>query len=104
MVLSGICSAGDRMNNSLFGFDLFGSLSGYVGDARAMSETEIANWQASQMLGARQAKWPLSYLQGLAQYQPHNQRPLDERFADFKVRLAAALDRFNQIKANQRGS
>jgi hypothetical protein len=33
------------------------------------------------------------YTQGLAQYRMFPERPLDERFADFKVRLAAAIER-----------
>jgi hypothetical protein len=74
---------------------LFGGVFGFSfgNDARAMSEDEILRWQISQQSGMRQADvWPYWYSQGLAQYQPP-QRPLDERFADFKVRLAAAVER-----------
>lgn len=33
------------------------------------------------------------YAQGLGQYRMFPEAPLDERFADFKVRLAAAVER-----------
>lgn len=34
-----------------------------------------------------------AYIQGMRPYQMFPERPLDERFADFKVRLAAAIER-----------
>lgn len=70
---------------STFGF-AFGNA------AQAMSEDQISQWQLSHQSAMMQAHtWPLSYLQGLAQYQPP-EKPLEERFADFKVRLAAAVE------------
>lgn len=81
---------------------------------RGMSPNEIMQWQLQQAI-AQQNAWAnigrlgeANYLAGLAQYQPH-QRPLDERFADFKIRLAAAcakhgLDKGREITPNQPGS
>jgi hypothetical protein len=64
---------------------------GFDGGCRAMSADEIVKMQISQQIALQQAVRPPSYLQGLANYQPP-QRPLDERFADFKLRLAAAVE------------
>ncbi len=63
-------------------------------DARGLSIEELQLMTGSKFYAMQQAAtlYPLDYVRALAQYQPR-QRPLDERFADFKVRLAAAIER-----------
>lgn len=65
---------------------------GFLGDCRAMTADEILQMQVNQHAATQQAIWPLSFIQGMNQYRPP-ERPLDERFADFKIRLAAAIER-----------
>lgn len=60
--------------------------------ARALSEQEIVAMQQTRALDMQQAK-PSSAYYLLAQNWRPPEKPLDERFADFKVRLAAALER-----------
>ena len=68
---------------------------GFAGDCRAMTADEILQMQLSQQ-AAMQNVWPprdmFSYLMMANQYQPP-ERSLDERFAEFKVRLAEAIAR-----------
>lgn len=70
---------------------------GFGGDMRAMTADQILQMQCQQQWAMQQAYAPhsLSYLSGSAQYRPLQppQRPLDERFAEFKIRLAAALEK-----------
>ena len=42
--------------------------------------------------------------QNLSQYRMFPESPLDERFADFKVRLAEAIDKRAQFRTNQASS
>jgi hypothetical protein len=63
-------------------------------DQRALSQEELLIMMGRQTYAMQQACRPASYIQALQQYQPP-QRPLDDRFADFKVRLAAAIERRN---------
>ena len=63
-----------------------------IREARAMSADEIMNYQMSMNLGIGQATFPDHYWRLQSNYK-ETQRPLDERFADFKVRLAAAIAR-----------
>lgn len=79
------------MFDILFGAGSSGAVFGFGTDCRAMSPDEILLMQFHQQAAMQQAVWPPSYFQGLAQYRPFPERPLDERFADFKIRLAAAL-------------
>lgn len=79
----------------LVNFDLYGiPLNAF--DVRALNPDEIYKLQAANAVAAQQAvRDPLQeakYLANLVQYQPPR-RPLDERFEDFKKRLAIALDR-----------
>ena len=88
----------------IFGLSGFSGYASNASDMRALSPEELHQYQIQNLAASQQAKPdPMWYLQ-LAQYQRPDPRPLDERFADFKKRLAAAIDRFNQIKANQVGS
>ena len=85
---------------------------GFDGGMRAMTADEILRMQGEQAR-AMQNAWPkyhnsLSYLGMTAGYQPP-QRPLDERFADFKIRLTQALkhhglDTPSQITPDRAGS
>jgi hypothetical protein len=94
--------------------NLFGITRGFAfgNDARAMSENEMLEWQVSQQKAMLQThNLPNLYLQGLAQYNPYPEKPLEERFANFKVRLAAAVERHkiglafpSEITPNQAGS
>lgn len=70
-------------------------LFGFGSDLQALSADQILQMQLRNQVAMQQGIWPLSYLQGLAQYQPP-QRPLDERFSDFKLRLAAAVERHSR--------
>lgn len=83
----------------MFG-DLFGSPFGCVIDPqqqRALSAVEITAIQAAQanMVMQAQPKASFAFEQLFANWQCTRspERPLDERFADFKVRLAAAIAR-----------
>lgn len=80
-----------NMIDALFGDGMHHVLFGFGTDCRAMTAAEILQMQLNQQAAMQNAVWPLSYLQGLAQYHPPELRPLDERFADFKIRLAEAL-------------
>lgn len=76
--------------------ELIGFQPGYAFDpngARALSEREMGYNQLCQLQGMQQAAVSSDYLRCLGQYKPFPEKPLDERFADFKVRLAAAVDR-----------
>lgn len=69
---------------------------GFDGGCRAMTADEILKMQLDQQK-AMQNAWPeyqhsLSYLGMDFGYRPP-QRPLDERFAEFKVRLAKAIEK-----------
>jgi hypothetical protein len=59
-------------------------------DMRALSVQELADRSASQWEAIRPANRSIDYYLGMTNWQPP-QRPLDERFADFKARLAAAI-------------
>ena len=67
---------------------------GFGADARNMTADEVLTMQGQLAWAAQQAyqRYDLGYLQGFANYEPF-QQPLDERFADFKVRLAASIER-----------
>jgi hypothetical protein len=69
------------------------NIQGAIGDRRAMTPEEIVNYQVSISAAIGQATFPDHYWLSTANYQPTDPRPLDERFADFKVRLAAAIAR-----------
>lgn len=83
------------MIDSLFG------MSGYVVnplDMRAMTEDEISQMQGSQQTATQNLFWhnqlarQADISNGLSGYYPSPpQKPLDDRFADFKERLAAAI-------------
>lgn len=62
-------------------------------DLRPMSEDEIAAYEASLFPKMRQAVFPAEYHLRLANWRPYPDKPLDERYADFKIRLAAAIER-----------
>jgi hypothetical protein len=66
-------------------------------DLMAMTADEILEMQLQQQRAMQQAYRSNSfdYLWGMTNYEPPRQ-PLDERFADFKVRLAAAIERHKQ--------
>ena len=69
------------------------TFSNCTGDLRALSTDELEALQIKQMWAMQQAYDPLeslNYLSALNAYRPP-ERPLDERFAEFKVRLAAAI-------------
>lgn len=70
-------------------WEILGTSSNY-NDMRALSEQELANRDAAQWRALRQAEPSYHAALMAMNWQPH-QRPLDERFADFKVRLAAAI-------------
>lgn len=76
--------------------NVFGDLYGFpvnANDMRALSPTELQKRMNDQYVLMSQAKISPYYAAGTQnfwQIEPE-QRPLDERFADFKVRLAAAL-------------
>jgi hypothetical protein len=76
---------------------LFRDLMGFPIDAfdmRALSPEEIQKYQMANLCAQQQAAVPdWTYWRQLAQYQPVDPRPLDERFADFKRRLAAAIEK-----------
>ena len=77
----------------IFGLFELPTCAGNPFDARAMSPEEIEKYQIQNLRGSQQAiRDPSWYLQ-LAQYQRPDPRPLDERFADFKKRLATALEK-----------
>ena len=71
----------------------FGESYGAVGDARAMTPEEIVKYQMSMNAAIGQATFPDHYWRLLSNYPAPDPRTLDERFADFKVRLAAAIAR-----------
>jgi len=77
---------------------IFDSPFGYIADPqqqRALSFAEIAAMQAARANLALQvqAKPSMASMRLLVNFRRPPQRPLDERFADFKVRLAAAIER-----------
>jgi len=68
----------------------------FDGGCRALTADEILRMHVGQAM-AMQNAWPkyqnrLSYFGAMVGYQP-TQRPLDERFSEFKERLAAARAR-----------
>lgn len=76
----------------LFG-DLF-RIEGFAAsaaDMRALTEEEIIDYQISNLARSQQAKPNAGYWMLMSNYRPQYEKPLDERFADFKVRLAQAL-------------
>lgn len=78
--------------DALFGDGTYRALFGFGTDCRAMTADEILQMQFNQQ-AAMQNAWPHSYIQGLAQFRRYPEKPLDERFADFKLRLAAAIEK-----------
>jgi hypothetical protein len=76
-------------------FGLFDNPLGIVTDPsqlRPLTETQLEANYRRNLEGMRPATPSLAYLLSMQNYQPP-ERPLDERFADFKVRLAAAISR-----------
>ncbi len=73
-------------------------------DLRPLTNEEIQQMQLAQLHGVQNCQNPYNNLSG--NYIPYQtiQRPLDERFADFKVRLAEAIDRRAQLVANTASS
>jgi hypothetical protein len=73
-------------------FGLFDSF-GVLGDPRALSEQELANMASRDFWRAQQATLNTG-LASLNYFRPAEkplvEKPLDERFADFKIRLSAA--------------
>lgn len=60
-------------------------------DARALSPDEILRYQAANSAAMQQGSRSLAYWSSLQNIKLLPDKPLDERFADFKVRLAAAI-------------
>jgi hypothetical protein len=64
-------------------------------DMRALSEDELQKAQYANMRAAqnytRSPDEEQKYIEGLRPYRLPESRPLNERFEDFKVRLAAAV-------------
>lgn len=62
---------------------------------RALSSAEISAVQTAQANLAQQAepRASMEFMRSLANFRREPLRPLDERFADFKIRLAAAIER-----------
>jgi len=76
--------------------NLFTDLMGIPLDAfsvRAVSPEEIQKYQMANLANAQQAKPDWRLFSQMAQYQRPDSRPLDERFAYFKKRLAAAIEK-----------
>jgi hypothetical protein len=77
---------------------LFDNISGIplnAFDARAMTADEIQKWQSSNMVAMQQADLskyanPYNSLSNVMNWRLP-EKPLDERFADFKSRLAIAI-------------
>jgi hypothetical protein len=66
-------------------------------EMRPLSEDEIRSYQISNLAKAQQAKPDVNYWNLMSNYAAFNaEKPLDERFADFKLRLAAAIDKRRQ--------
>lgn len=80
-------------------FGLFNELAGMplgmVGDARALSAEEIERAQIANAKWAQQATFGPEHYRLMMNWAPPKPepQPLDERFADFKKRLAAALEK-----------
>jgi hypothetical protein len=75
-------------------FTFFNELSGVplnVTDMRAMTPEEIGKLQVQQFQAMQLVVPSLDYMRGLQNYLPAETRSLDERFADFKSRLEAAV-------------
>ena len=65
-------------------------------DVQALTAEQIQNMQARdaiRMQPAQFSPYQAALAQNIWQPLPVPEKPLDERFADFKVRLAAAIDR-----------
>jgi hypothetical protein len=67
---------------------------------RAMSQAEIEQMQIAQIRSMIQAQQPFNRHYDVSNFfrEPRDQRPLDERFADFKRRLADAVERNERRK------
>jgi len=75
-------------------------------DARAMTAQELATREAANAVAMQNAfingfnsTKQLSWLLGLQNWNPYPENPLNERFADFKIRLAAALEKRKLYRA-----
>lgn len=75
--------------------NIFGDLAGIALSAfevHGMTPEEIEAYQIQNLMSAQQAKaFPDQYWRLMSSWNPAPERPLDERFADFKIRLAAAM-------------
>lgn len=75
--------------------DLFGPSLGIATDPsqlRPLTEAQLEAKYRSNLEAMRPATLSLAYLLSMQNYRPP-ERPLDERFADFKVRLATTIEK-----------
>jgi len=72
----------------VFGFQ--GAMIAFGDEARGLSETELNNLYAENIMAMRPAPPSLELALLAANHQPYRAQ-LDERFADFKKRLAEAM-------------
>ncbi|RZN21947.1 hypothetical protein [Bradyrhizobium sp. Leo121] len=77
-------------------FEFFYGFPGTAYDVRAMSEEEIKAYQIANLAKAQNVPLTQQNYLGMLNWNP-NPKPLDERFADFKVRLAAALAKYPHL-------